>query len=270
MLIHPLQDAVHGPLQLWHWRGVQALLLAVVSREVGDSACGLLLLQRRHAVQVLLLADPSREGAPRLQPHLSALRCILRLWRWCCVQLLLLAGPSQERALRLQELSYAPLRRARSARWAATAAPGQPGALSPALGRLGSPGTRPAQEVYLQGLTRNSSSPSSKEGSLAVILPEQVQSEAILAHHLDPLLRDDVVAVSLRQVGAVHQLHAAPLRLQPQLPLPRHLCDRAPLLRAINTPLPPSLYSVSSCRSWPLAFNRAQTHDLNSHLSSCQ
>lgn len=103
-----------------------------------------------------------------------------------------------------------------------------------------------------------------------MIWPEQVQNEAILPRYLDPLLRDDVVAVALRQVGTVHQLHAAPLRLQPQLPLPRHLCDRAPKLRAINTPLPPSLYSVSSCRSWPLAFNRAQTHDLNSHLSSCQ
>ena len=45
----------------------------------------------------------------------------------------------------------------------------------------------------------------------------------ILGHALDALLRDDVVAVTLRQVRAEHHLHAAPLRARTQLPLARHL-----------------------------------------------
>ena len=45
----------------------------------------------------------------------------------------------------------------------------------------------------------------------------------VLGHALDALLRDDVVAVALWQMRAVHHLHAAPLRVCTQLPLAWHL-----------------------------------------------
>lgn len=45
----------------------------------------------------------------------------------------------------------------------------------------------------------------------------------VLGHALDALLGDDVVAVALRQMRAVHHLHAAPLRVCTQLPLAWHL-----------------------------------------------